>query len=124
MIDDARDAARSFSSDLPNFLVQQVTTRYQGSRYVDNWKSVDVVTADVASVNGKEDYRNIKVNGRPTTRPEDTGAWSTGELPVTLDDILSPMTAAEFKLMAKIGSAIAPRWFTRSAWSSRTRTGS
>jgi hypothetical protein len=97
VIDDARDAARSFSSDLPNFLVQQVTTRYQGSRYVDNWKSVDVVTADVASVDGKEDYRNIKVNGRPTTRPEDTGAWSTGEFQVTLDDILSPMTAAAFK---------------------------
>ena len=97
VIDDARDAARSFSSDLPNFLVQQVTTRYQGSRYVDNWKSVDVVTADVASVDGKEDYRNIKVNGRPTTRPEDSGAWSTGEFQVTLQDILSPMTAATFK---------------------------
>jgi hypothetical protein len=97
VIDDARDAARSFSSDLPNFLVQQVTTRYQGSRYVDNWKSVDVVTADVASVDGKEDYRNIKVNGRPTTRPEDSGAWSTGEFQVTLQDILSPMTAAAFK---------------------------
>jgi hypothetical protein len=97
VIDDARDAARSFSSDLPNFLVQQVTTRYQGSRYVDNWKSVDVVTSDVASVDGKEDYRNIKVNGQPTTRPEDSGAWSTGEFQVTLQDILSPMTAAAFK---------------------------
>ncbi|MGD1073067.1 MAG: hypothetical protein ABSB15_23355 [Bryobacteraceae bacterium] len=97
VIDDARDAARSFSSDLPNFLVQQVTTRYQGSRYVDNWRSMDVVTADVASVDGKEDYRNIKVNGRPTTRPEDSGSWSTGEFQVTLQDILSPMTAATFK---------------------------
>lgn len=96
-IDDARDAAGSFSSDLPNFLVEQVTTRYQGSRYVDNWKSMDVVTAEVASVDGKEDYRNIKVNGRPTSRPEDSGSWSTGEFQVTLKDILSPMTAAAFK---------------------------
>ena len=97
VIDEARDASRSYSSDLPNFLVQQTTTRYQGSRYVDNWRSMDVVTADVASVDGKEDYRNIKVNGKPTTRPEDSGSWSTGEFQVTLQDILSPMTAATFK---------------------------
>jgi hypothetical protein len=58
---------------------------------------MDVVTADVASVNGKEDYRNIKVNGRPTSRPEDSGSWSTGEFQITLEDILSPMTAAAFR---------------------------
>ena len=97
VIDEARSAASSFSAGLPNFLVQQVTTRAQGSRYVDNWKNMDVVTADVASVDGKEDYRNIKVNGRPTDRPEDSGTWSTGaSFEVTLEDILSPATAAVF----------------------------
>jgi hypothetical protein len=96
IIRDARSAAMSFSADLPNFLVQQVTTRYAGSRYVDNWRAMDVVTADVASVGGKEDYRNIKVNGRPTDKPEDSGSWSTGEFQITLEDILSPRTAAEF----------------------------
>ena len=96
IIRDARSAAMSFSADLPNFLVQQVTTRYAGSRYVDNWRAMDVVTADVASVGGKEDYRNIKVNGRPTDKPEDSGSWSTGEFQITLEDILSPLTAAEF----------------------------
>jgi hypothetical protein len=74
IINDARSAASSFSKKLPDYLVQQVTTRYTGSRYVDDWRALDVVTADVASVNGSEDYRNIKVNGRPTDRPEDTGS--------------------------------------------------
>lgn len=96
VIDDARDAAESFSADLPNFLVQQVTTRFQGTRSGNNWRLMDTVTADVASVNGKEEYRNIKVNGRPTDRPEDSGSWSTGEFQVTLQDVLSPRTAATF----------------------------
>ncbi|HVW86135.1 MAG TPA: hypothetical protein VHB50_15705 [Bryobacteraceae bacterium] len=97
VIADARDEARTFSSGLPDFLVQQVTTRYQGSRFIDSWRAIDVVTADVASVNGKEEYKNIRVNGRPTDKPEASGSWSTGEFQVTLDDVLSPYTAAVFK---------------------------
>ncbi|MES1258605.1 MAG: hypothetical protein ABUS51_09245, partial [Acidobacteriota bacterium] len=97
VISDARSAAASFTSELPNFLVQQTTTRYTGSRYIDTWRAMDVVTADVASQDGKEDYRNIRVNGRPTTRPEDSGSWSTGEFQITLEDILSPMTSATFR---------------------------
>jgi hypothetical protein len=96
IIRNARSEAYSFSADLPNFLVQQVTTRYTGTRLLNNWRAMDVVTADVASVDGKEDYRNIKVNGRPTDRPEDSGSWSTGEFQVTLEDILSPRTFAAF----------------------------
>jgi hypothetical protein len=96
IIRDARAEAYSFSADLPNFLVEQVTTRYTGARVLNNWRAMDVVTADVASVGGKEDYRNIRVNGRPTDRPEDTGSWSTGEFQVTLEDILSPRTFAAF----------------------------
>ena len=59
---------------------------------------LDVVTAEVASVDGKEDYRNIMVNGKPSNRPiEKTGAWSTGEFQTTLEDLLSPYTAAAFR---------------------------
>jgi hypothetical protein len=57
-----------------------------------------VVTAEVASVGGKEDYRNIMVNGKPSTRPiEKTGAWSTGEFQTTLESLLNPYTAAAFR---------------------------
>ena len=97
IISDAREAAVNFTADLPNFLVQQVTTRYASNTRSVNWQAIDTVTADVACVNGKEDYRNIAINGRPTNSPvERTGTWSTGEFAVTLQDILAPATAATF----------------------------
>jgi hypothetical protein len=109
IIGDARDEAYAFSDSLPNFLVQQLTTRYTGSRARNNWRVLDVVTADVASVNGQEEYRNIKVNGRAGD-PEKSGSWSTGEFQVTLDDILSPRTFAHFTLRGE------ERIANRTAW--------
>ncbi len=98
VIEAARDAADKLSSGLPNFTVQQNTTRYLSTTFPARWKAIDVVTADVVSVGGKEEYRNILVNGKPSTRPiEKTGAWSTGEFQTTLDDLLSPYTAATFR---------------------------
>jgi hypothetical protein len=67
---------------------------------------LDVVTADLVCVDGKEDYRNILVNGRQTSQPiESTGSWSTGEWVVTLQDILSPATDAGFnkRRMERLG---------------------
>jgi hypothetical protein len=98
LINDARDAAASFTSSLPNFVVEQATTRYQGAGFPAAWRAMDVVTADVASVDGNETYKNIKINGRPTSGPvEDTGSWSTGEFATTLQDVLSFSTSAVFK---------------------------
>jgi hypothetical protein len=97
VINDARDAASVFTAGLPNFLVEQATTRYQGTGYPTNWRAMDVVTCEVASVNGKEDYRNLKINGRPTSgKPEDSGSWSTGEFTITLEDVLAYSTSANF----------------------------
>ncbi len=101
VIESARDAADKLNDGLPNFIVQQNTTRYFSTTFPARWRAMDVVTADVVSVDGKEDYRNILVNGRPPTRPvEKTGSWSTGEFQSTLSDILSPYTAAEFRKSA------------------------
>ena len=97
IISEARDAAAAFSDDLPNFIVQQTTSRFQSTSNPPDWRALDVVTADVACVDGKEEYRNIQVNGRPADRPiENTGAWSTGEYIVTLQDIMAPATDAAF----------------------------
>jgi hypothetical protein len=94
----ARDAADRLTDGLPNFIVQQNTTRYFSRVVPPRWQVLDVVTAEVASVNGKEDYRNIMVNGKPSSRPvEKTGAWSTGEFQTTLDSLLSPYSAAVFR---------------------------
>src|SRR5579871_334482 len=95
---EARAAATTFTASLPNFLVQQATTRYFSSGFPASWQTIDVVTADVACVNGKEDYRNVQINGIPTNRPpERSGTWSTGEFSTTLEDVLSPITNAKFR---------------------------
>jgi len=98
IIEGARDAADRLTSALPNFIVQQVTTRNYSTTFPARWKTLDVVSAEVVSANGQEDYRNIQVNGKPTNRPvEKTGAWSTGEFVTMLVDILSPYTQASFR---------------------------
>jgi hypothetical protein len=95
---EAREAASTFTASLPNFLVQQATTRYYSTGFPVSWQTIDVVTADVACVNGKEDYRNVQINGVSTNRPpERSGTWSTGEFSTTLEDVLSPMTNAQFR---------------------------
>jgi hypothetical protein len=49
---------------------------------------------------GKENYKNIMVNGKPTTKPlEETGAWSTGEFGTLLIDLFAPATDAEFNFL-------------------------
>ena len=98
IIDATRDASDKLSEGLPNFIVQQATTRYYSTTFPARWRTLDVVTAEVVSVGGKEEYRNIAVNGKPSNRPiEKTGAWSTGEFQTTLDSLLSPYTMAEFR---------------------------
>ena len=98
IISAARDAADRLSEGLPDFIVQQNTTRYYSTTAPAQWRTLDVVSAEVVSVAGKEEYRNILVNGKPTNRPvEKTGAWSTGEFQTVLDSLLSPYTAATFR---------------------------
>ena len=97
IIQDARAAAGAFSASLPDYLVQQVTSRYFATGFPTHWQEIDVVTADLAYVGGKEDYRNVRVNGNPVSNPERTGTWSTGEFGTTLEDVMSPITDAAFK---------------------------
>ncbi|MBC7925834.1 MAG: hypothetical protein H7039_09270 [Bryobacteraceae bacterium] len=97
LIELAREQAAGINESLPNFLVRQNTTRSYSFTTPPVWQAQDVVTADVAYVNGTEEYRNINVNGRPATRDvQKTGSWSTGEFATTLQDILSPLTGAAF----------------------------
>ena len=98
LINHARAAAASFTGTLPNYLAEQVTTRYFSASFPASWQRLDEVTAELAYVDGKEDYRNIKVNGMPTSMPpERSGSWSTGEFSTTLEDVLSLATAAKFR---------------------------
>jgi hypothetical protein len=97
IVRNAREAAASLTASLPDFLVEQDTTRYFSIGFPATWQTIDTVTADVASVGGSEQYRNVRINGVPDDRPvERTGAWSTGEFVSTLQDVLSASTNAAF----------------------------
>lgn len=94
---DAAEAAASFAEDIPNFLVEQVTNRSASQTDPPDWRAIDVVTAEVASVDGREKYSNVRINGRPAERPvEKTGAWSTGEFVTTLQNLFNPASGASF----------------------------
>lgn len=93
----ARVESSKFSASLPNYLAQQVTTRYFASGFPARWQKIDVVTAELAYVNGKEDYRDYRIEGQPIEQPQDSGTWSTGEFGTTLEDVMSPATHAAFR---------------------------
>ncbi|HJT86938.1 MAG TPA: hypothetical protein VJ732_03755, partial [Bryobacteraceae bacterium] len=79
---------------------QEMMSRFESETKPANWRALDVVTMDVVYDQGKEDYRNVKINGKPFDKSMDQlpGAWSTGEFGTLLIDLFSPATAAEFHL--------------------------
>ncbi len=106
----ARSAAAGMEAAMPDFLAEQVTTRYVSFNNEASWNRVDVVEAELAWSGGREQYRNVRLNGRPVQgSPESTGAWSTGEFLTTAADILSPSTRASFVRLGseKIGGRAA-----------------
>lgn len=98
LIEKARQASESFSETLPNYVCQELMSRFVSGARPSDWQPVDVVAMDVVYDKGKEDYRNLKVNGKPVREGEQKmgGAWSSGEFGSMLRDLLSPLTAARF----------------------------
>lgn len=98
LIAKATEAALDFTEGLPNYVCQEMMARYQSETRPPNWQAIDVVGAAIVYEQGKEDYRDITVNGKPLKKglTQVEGAWSTGEFGTMLIDLLSPATAAEF----------------------------
>jgi hypothetical protein len=93
----ATDAALEFTETLPAYVCQEVMTRYQGQGKPVRWEPLDVVTMNLVYENGKEDYRDITVNGKKKSSLEESGgAWSTGEFGTVLIDLFAPATATDF----------------------------
>ncbi len=108
----AADAAAEYIGELPDYVCQEVISRFAPVPSSDavlvpgtaatvgsgRMRRTDVVTADVVYERGKEDYRNVTVNGAPTTKllEEVDGAWSKGEFGTGLIDLFNPATAARF----------------------------
>jgi hypothetical protein len=91
--------SESFSQGLPNFVCEQVTTRYVEESRASDWQAQDVVSAKVVYEDGKEQYQGITVGGKRTNKSmmELGGSTSTGEFASTLRSLFSDYVAAEFK---------------------------
>jgi hypothetical protein len=94
----SREWADTFTQGLPNYICQQITTRYQEESRSSGWSAIDVVTAKLVVENGHEEYKEITVGGRRTNKSmEDIGgSTSTGEFAGYLQALLLT-NAAEFK---------------------------
>lgn len=99
LIDRAKEWAATFTQGLPNFVCEQLTTRYMEESRASGWQPLDIVTAKVVYEDGKEDYREITVGGKRTNKGmmELGGSTSTGEFATTLRNLFSNRTQATFK---------------------------
>ncbi|MCC6364408.1 MAG: hypothetical protein IT165_12860 [Bryobacterales bacterium] len=98
LIDKVRMKAETYSERLPDFICQQLIRRNQSGSTLRDWRLKDTVQVDVMYVDGHEDYRNARHNGKPV-KYEDTqksGAWSEGEYGTVLRDLMNPGTDARF----------------------------
>jgi hypothetical protein len=98
LIRKAANAALDFTESLPNYVCQEMVSRYESATSPADWHAMDLLSMEVVYENGKEDYKKISVNGKPTQKPLDElgGAWSTGEFGTILISLFSPYTAADF----------------------------
>jgi hypothetical protein len=98
LIRKAANAALDFTETLPSYVCQEMMARFQSETHPASFDPIDVVRTEVVYENGKEDYRNITINGKAVkgSMEETGGAWSTGEFGTLLIDLFSPATAADF----------------------------
>jgi hypothetical protein len=95
----AREATFEFDQKLPNFVCQEMVTRYESVTQKTDWHAADLLSYDLVYEDGKEDYRNPKINGKAVKAgaDKDTGSWSSGEFGSLVIDVFHPATAADFR---------------------------
>lgn len=96
----AEVAAFEFNEKLPSFICDQFVSRYESKTLKPDWKLQDRVQLELAYTKGKEEYRNIRINGKPLKKgsPEESGSWSTGDFGTTLVSIFSSTRPEDFRL--------------------------
>ena len=99
LIDRTRQWSEAFSQGLPNFVCDQLTTRYQENSRSEGFQPMDVVSAKVIYEDGKEQYQQITVGGKRTNKSmmDLGGSTSTGEFASTLRSLFSGYVEAQFK---------------------------
>jgi VWFA-related protein len=81
--------------DMPNFICQQETSRYESHNRVPS----DLITATVRYEDGNESYSDLKVNGRPVpdAMVKTAGLWSSGQFQGNLRAIFHQGNHAGFE---------------------------
>lgn len=119
LLERARAFAAAYIESLPDFVVEQFVYRYKGVGLRPQWKKQDEVQVEVMYLDRKEDYGNIRVNGKKLKKgsPEDSGTWSTGEFGSILLMVMAANPAPRFKPLEKVEefAGIAARVFEFSA---------
>jgi hypothetical protein len=98
LIERARAVAFQFSQKLPNFRCQESMSRFT-QRGREQKTPLDLVSAEIIYEDGRESYRDVKIDNRPTNKAlEDiNGSWSTGEFASMLVELFHPETRAQFQ---------------------------
>jgi hypothetical protein len=98
LIERAREVAFQFSQNLPNFVCQEFMSRFT-QRGREEKMPLDLVSAEIIYEDGQENYRNVKIDNRPTNKPLEgiDGSWSTGEFASMLVELFHPNTHAQFR---------------------------
>ena len=99
LIEQARYQAFEYSDKLPNFVCREVMNRMQRPGRQAGWRTIDILETDLVYEDGKEDYRNIKINNRAVKKDmkQLEGSWSMGEFASTLLSIFMPASRTTFR---------------------------
>ena len=95
----AIEANEAFDDRLPNFICHQFMTRSKSRNLGKKWKDEDVVQAEVLMADDREEYRDIKIDGRATGAKDLSqigGAWSMGEYGTAMYNLFIPPSLTEF----------------------------
>jgi hypothetical protein len=97
----SREHGLAYSKTLPNFLCTEVTRRSStpASQGLDGpWKLADTLTIRLSYFDQKEDYRVIKINGKPVNKPlSSVSGWATkGDFGSMLRAIFDEESHAKF----------------------------
>jgi hypothetical protein len=103
----SRQVSVDYEGNLPDFVAQQMTTRYFRTGTEGDWQKIDTVTAALAYVEGKAEYKDWETEGRQIeARKPPPGVWAMQDFVNVAKDLLSKATAADLRLRGeeKIGT--------------------
>ena len=102
---DATNYAIHHEQNLPNFICNQTTRRFEDFTGRDVWRPIDIIVERLTYFEHREDYRVMMVNGQPSALPHNQllGASSSGEFGSVMKGIFAPETQTDFAWQA---------WFT------------